>query len=273
MEDASDNEAAAADVPALGMVPRAVPTFEGTGWRPSDLAFRPEFHISQRPRAGLVVWSPFDDAPTPVSAMRAYYLSGWRVLLPGLYRHMWYLGERVSLQHSTRGRLVPKNPPETMLAKIEDVAQLYSDAMEAGDESICLPWENFVDRRGASGESASLDACVNLNKKLTGRGGEERRRGRKDSVDRGSPVGTLREQAGQSLGLGPGPSTGARQRHSDVDRGVVPFTYAEPTRHSVGGMGSPMPFTPPPGAYFGASSSQPWSAESWAYWYKAERMH
>ncbi|XP_056682639.1 protein MAINTENANCE OF MERISTEMS [Spinacia oleracea] len=89
---------------------------------------------------GQVVWCPFDGAPTPDSSMRAYFLSGWWVLLPGVYRHMWYLGERVSLQHSTRGRLVPKNPPETMLAKIEDVAQLYSDAMEAGDESICLPW-------------------------------------------------------------------------------------------------------------------------------------
>ncbi|XP_056688354.1 uncharacterized protein [Spinacia oleracea] len=97
---------------------------------------------------GQVIWRPFDDAPTPVSTRQAYYWSGRRVLLPGVYRHVWYLGERVSLQHSTRGRLVPKNPPETMLAKIEDVARLYSDVVEAGDESICLPWENFVDKRG-----------------------------------------------------------------------------------------------------------------------------
>ncbi|KNA22746.1 hypothetical protein SOVF_030570 [Spinacia oleracea] len=54
MEDASDNEAAATDVPTPGMVPRAIPTFEGTGWQPSDLVFRPEFHLSQRPRAGLI---------------------------------------------------------------------------------------------------------------------------------------------------------------------------------------------------------------------------
>ncbi|XP_056684004.1 uncharacterized protein [Spinacia oleracea] len=85
--------------------------------------------------------------------------------------------------------------------------------------------------------------CANLTKKLTGRDREERRRGRRDSMDRESPVDSSREQAGQSLGQGP--STSTRQRHSDVDRGVVPFTYAEPTRHSVGGMGSQMPFTPP----------------------------
>ncbi|KNA10838.1 hypothetical protein SOVF_140680, partial [Spinacia oleracea] len=62
---------------------------------------------------------------------------------------MWYLGERVSLQHSTRGRLIPKDPPETILATIEDVSQFYLDAMEAGGEVVCLPWENFVDRRGS----------------------------------------------------------------------------------------------------------------------------
>ncbi|KNA18680.1 hypothetical protein SOVF_068480, partial [Spinacia oleracea] len=52
-EDASDDEAAAINVPEGGMVPRRVPTFVGTGWSPSDLVLRPEFHLSQQPRAGL----------------------------------------------------------------------------------------------------------------------------------------------------------------------------------------------------------------------------
>ncbi|KNA23825.1 hypothetical protein SOVF_021390 [Spinacia oleracea] len=112
--------------------------------------------------------------------------------------------------------------------------------------------------------------CANLTKKLTGRDREERRQGRRDSVDRESPVDTLREQAGQSLDQGPGPST--LQRHSDVERGVVPFTYAEPTRHSVRGRATRYLLRLPPGTYFGASSSQTLSAESWAYWHKMGRM-
>ena len=54
MEDASDDEAAATDVPEAGMVPRTAPAFVGTGWRPYNLVYRLEFHLSQRPRAGLV---------------------------------------------------------------------------------------------------------------------------------------------------------------------------------------------------------------------------
>ncbi|KNA11719.1 hypothetical protein SOVF_132530 [Spinacia oleracea] len=193
---------------------------------------------------------------------------------------MWYLGEWVTPQHNVRGRFVPMDPPESMLVKIVDVARLYSDAMEAGGQSICLPWENFVDRRSlyddilarlappvrfvppeaidpedvpyddrvlryvdSDGKQAPrarvrrwmlvIDFlkrnCVNLTKKLTGKDIEERRRGRWDSVDRGPPVDTSREQAGWSLGQGPSPSAGARQRHSGVDRGAVPSTYAEPT--------------------------------------------
>ena len=60
---------------------------------------------------------------------------------------MWYLGERVTPQHSAGGRFVPMGPPESMLAKIVEVARLYAEAVEAGGESICLPWENFVDKR------------------------------------------------------------------------------------------------------------------------------
>ncbi|KNA17976.1 hypothetical protein SOVF_074870, partial [Spinacia oleracea] len=53
MEDASDDEAATMNVPESGMVPRRAPVFNDNGWRSSDLAFRPEFYLSQRPRAGL----------------------------------------------------------------------------------------------------------------------------------------------------------------------------------------------------------------------------
>ena len=54
MEDASDDEAAATNVPVGGMIPRSLPAFVGTGWSPSDIVFRSDFHLSQRPRAGLV---------------------------------------------------------------------------------------------------------------------------------------------------------------------------------------------------------------------------
>ncbi|KNA22434.1 hypothetical protein SOVF_033820, partial [Spinacia oleracea] len=47
------------------------------------------------------------------------------------------------------GRFVPLDPPESMLAKTVDVTRVYAEAVEAGGESICLPWENFVDRRAS----------------------------------------------------------------------------------------------------------------------------
>ncbi|XP_056689714.1 uncharacterized protein [Spinacia oleracea] len=43
------------------------------------------------------------------------------------------------------GRLVPKDPLESMLAPDEELAQLY---LNARGDVICFPWEKFVDRRG-----------------------------------------------------------------------------------------------------------------------------
>ncbi|KNA19633.1 hypothetical protein SOVF_059680, partial [Spinacia oleracea] len=209
-EDASDDEAAAINAPGGGMVPREAPTFAGTGWSPSDLVFRPEWHLSQRPRAGLadgklfrtfwslvevqkafkalradeeamgiwsqtgladfwrairlrvplatscrawrglpateVVWRPFANAPVPASAARAHFLFGRRVLLLAVYRHMWYLGERVSLQHNSGDRLIPKDPPGSMLALDEELARLY---VEARGDVVCRSWADFVHRKGS----------------------------------------------------------------------------------------------------------------------------
>ncbi|XP_056685930.1 uncharacterized protein [Spinacia oleracea] len=50
--------------------------------------------------ADRVVWRPFANAVVPASAARAHFLSWRRVLLPGVYLHMWYLGERVLLLSS-----------------------------------------------------------------------------------------------------------------------------------------------------------------------------
>ena len=36
------------------MVPRDAPAIPGAGWTPSDQVFRPDWHLSQRPRAGMV---------------------------------------------------------------------------------------------------------------------------------------------------------------------------------------------------------------------------
>ncbi|XP_056692727.1 uncharacterized protein [Spinacia oleracea] len=96
--------------------------------------------------ADEVVWRPFANALVPASAARAHFLSGRRVSLPGVYRHMWYLGERVSLQHNSRNRLVPKDPPESMLASDEELARLYADAK--GD-AVCRSWRDFVHRKGS----------------------------------------------------------------------------------------------------------------------------
>ena len=67
-------------------------------------------------------------------------------MLPGVYRHMWYLGERVSPQHNSGERLIPKNPPGSMLALDEELARLYA---EARGEAVCRSWREFVHRKGS----------------------------------------------------------------------------------------------------------------------------
>ena len=93
-----------------------------------------------------MVWRPFANAVVPVSAARAQFLSGRRFFLLGLYRHMWYLGERVSLQHHSGDRFVPKDPPESMLALDEDLARFYA---EARGEVVCRSWRELVYRKGS----------------------------------------------------------------------------------------------------------------------------
>ncbi|XP_056690729.1 uncharacterized protein [Spinacia oleracea] len=93
-----------------------------------------------------VVWRPFANAPVPASAARAHFLPGRRVLLPGVYRHTWYLGERVSLQHNSGDRLIPKDPPGSMLALDEELARLYA---EARGDAVCRSWRDFVHRKGS----------------------------------------------------------------------------------------------------------------------------
>ncbi|KNA09805.1 hypothetical protein SOVF_150240 [Spinacia oleracea] len=103
--------------------------------------------------------------------------------------------------------------------------------------------------------------------------GEERRRGRRGSVDREPQGETFSRQEGPSLDLGQGSGAGARQRHSDADREASPFVHVDPTRHSFRGASSSRPFVPPPDYYFGGSGPQPWGADSWAYYTEMERMH
>ncbi|XP_056690712.1 uncharacterized protein [Spinacia oleracea] len=99
--------------------------------------------------ADRVVWRPFANAVVPTSAACAHFLSGRRVLLPGVYRHMWYLGERVSLQHHPGDRLVPKDPLESMLALDEDLSRLYA---EARGDAVCRSWREFVHKKGSYDE-------------------------------------------------------------------------------------------------------------------------
>ncbi|XP_056686743.1 uncharacterized protein [Spinacia oleracea] len=71
-EDASDDEEAAINAPNGGMIPRDAPTFSGTCWSPSDLVFRPEWHLSQRPRAGMADGKPFRTSWSLVEVQRAF---------------------------------------------------------------------------------------------------------------------------------------------------------------------------------------------------------
>ncbi|XP_056684242.1 uncharacterized protein [Spinacia oleracea] len=96
--------------------------------------------------ADRVVWRPFANAVVPTSAARAHFLYAWRVLLPGVYRHMWYLRERVSLQRHPGDRLVPKDPPESTLALDEDLARLYA---EARGDAVFRSWREFVHKKGS----------------------------------------------------------------------------------------------------------------------------
>ncbi|XP_056697964.1 uncharacterized protein [Spinacia oleracea] len=195
-----------------------------------------------------VIWRPFADAPIHVSAARAHFLSLRRVWLPGVYHHMWYLGKRVSLQHSTGDRLVPKDPPRSMSVPGDELAQLY---LTARGDAVCLPWENFVDRRGRF-EDLLGRLAPPVRFVLP-----KRRRGRRGSVDREPQAETSLRQEGPSLDLRQGSRAGTFQRHSDADRGAAPFVNADPTRHSFGGASSSRPFVPPPGYNFGGSGPQP----------------
>ncbi|XP_056699377.1 uncharacterized protein [Spinacia oleracea] len=259
---------------------------------------------------------------------------------------MWYLGERVSLQHHSGERLVPKDPPEPMLALDEDLARLYA---EARGEAVCRSWREFVHRKGnyddflrrlappvrfvlpeeevdpediphadrilryenSDGEEVVetipwaspphrksydvvpenyapaprarvrrwmllLDSwkrqCAKLTRKLSGRNREERRRDRRDSVDREPQAETSLGQEGPSLEMRQGSGAGAHQRHSDAEWGAFPFVPVDPTRHSFGGVGSSRPFVSSPGYYFGGSGPQPWGACPWACYAEIERM-
>lgn len=77
----------------------------------------------------------------------AHFLSERRVLIPELYQPMWYLGVRVSLHHSAIVRVVPLDPPESMMLSTPAAGQAYRTALHrVGADSLCLPWRDFVDR-------------------------------------------------------------------------------------------------------------------------------
>ncbi|XP_056690598.1 uncharacterized protein [Spinacia oleracea] len=114
--------------------------------------------------------------------------------------------------------------------------------------------------------------CAKLTQKLSGRDIEERRRGRRGSVDREPQVETLLRQDGPSMDLGQGSGAGTYKRHSDADKGAAPFVYVDPTMHSFGGASSSRPFVPPSGYYFGGNGPQPWGADPWTCWQEMERM-
>ncbi|XP_056685768.1 uncharacterized protein [Spinacia oleracea] len=114
--------------------------------------------------------------------------------------------------------------------------------------------------------------CAKITRKLSSRNREERRRDRRDSVDREPQAETSLGQEGPSLELGQGSGAGAHQRHSDAERGASPFVHVDPTMHLFGGASGSRPFVPPSGYYFGGSSPQPWGAGSWACYAEMERM-
>ncbi|KNA20851.1 hypothetical protein SOVF_048560, partial [Spinacia oleracea] len=100
----------------------------------------------------------------------------------------------------------------------------------------------------------------------------ERRRERRESVDREPQAETSLGQEGPSLELGQGSGAGAHQRYYDAEWGASPFVHVDPTRHSFGGASGSRPFVPPSGYYFGGSGPQPWGAGSWACYAEMDRM-
>ncbi|KNA12518.1 hypothetical protein SOVF_125050 [Spinacia oleracea] len=81
----------------------------------------------------------------PEPAVWAHFLTRRRALIPGLYRPMWYMGERVVIQHSFASHLVPFDPLESMMLSVSAIGKFYVTVLDEGDaDSLCLPWEGFV---------------------------------------------------------------------------------------------------------------------------------
>lgn len=78
--------------------------------------------------------------PVPDSAVRARFLSERRVLIPGVYRPMRYLSERVARQHSSKVLMVHFVPPETMMPSTSGAGEAYRKALyREGMKSLCFP--------------------------------------------------------------------------------------------------------------------------------------
>ncbi|KNA20220.1 hypothetical protein SOVF_054160 [Spinacia oleracea] len=94
-----------------------------------------------------VVFRLFGRVPMPKSAAQAHFLSTRRVLIPGIFFPMWYLGERVAIKHSSDDQLVPFDPPESMMLDASAACWFYRRALhQSGADSLCLHWSHFVDR-------------------------------------------------------------------------------------------------------------------------------
>ncbi|KNA23200.1 hypothetical protein SOVF_026970, partial [Spinacia oleracea] len=155
------------------MVPRRVPTFDGNGWRFLDRAFRPEFHLSQRPRAGFADGEPlrtfwllrdlYDVFPAVYdkAEARAIWLQTGLDLTDAfacflkiwMYEHFLTLALArtgvVAYPYATSWVGAVRN--RVSLATFQRALRVLpvdQDAMEAGGDDACLRWENFVDRRG-----------------------------------------------------------------------------------------------------------------------------
>ncbi|KNA18046.1 hypothetical protein SOVF_074380, partial [Spinacia oleracea] len=173
--DASDDEAAAINAPDGGMIPRGAPIFVGTGWSPSDLVFRPEFHLSQWPRAGLADGKPFrtfwslaevqnafkairadEEAMeiwwcgvllpmcmylprllVPISCLDGEFCSQGCTAICGIWGSECYFS-------TIRGTGL--SPRTSMLAQDEDFARLY---VNARGDAVCRSWRDFVHRKGS----------------------------------------------------------------------------------------------------------------------------
>ncbi|KNA03807.1 hypothetical protein SOVF_205610, partial [Spinacia oleracea] len=161
-----------------------------------------------------VCWRPFSSVHTPASAMRAYFISGGRVLISGIY------------------------PPHVVPGCAGDSSAQHCGPARSFGSSRIHDVEGCRDRGASYRDFLSrLALAVRFMPQVEEVDPEdvpyvdrEHRRGRRE--DRTPQTGVLMEQTGRNLGRGPDSSVETHCWRSDVDPRDVPSSSTHPGRYS-----------------------------------------